>query len=250
MYEEKISELSLATPASFIRAILKATEQKDMISFAGGLPNPISFPQEAIKISTSRVIDNYGAKVFQYGVTAGLVSLREYITHRLNEKYNMNIKAEEILITTGSQQALDLIGKVLINRGDSVVIEKPGYLGAIQAFSQYQPDFHAITLEEDGMDLNELEEVLKTTNPKFAYIVPNYQNPTGLTYSDEKRAQMISLVHQYNCILVEDDPYGELCFAGVPKGYASASDISGSILLGTFSKTITPGTERVINIAR
>ena len=241
MYEEKISERSLATPPSFIRSILKATEQSEVISFAGGLPNPISFPQEELKVSTNRIIDTYGAKVFQYAATAGLPVLREYIANRLNNKYNMDTRPDDILITTGSQQALDLIGKIFINKGDSIVIEKPGYLGAIQAFSQYQPDFHAITLEADGMDLNELEEILKTKHPKFAYTVPNYQNPTGLTYSDEKRKQMLALVHQYNCILVEDDPYGELCFTGEPKGYISASDIHGSILLGTFSKTITPG---------
>ncbi len=241
MNEQKISNLSLVTPLSFIRGILKATEQKDMISFAGGLPNPISFPQEELKVSTNRIIDTYGAKVFQYAATAGLQSLREYIANRLNQKYAMDINPDEIIITTGSQQALDLIGKVLINKGDSIVIEKPGYLGAIQAFSQYQPDFHAITLQEDGMDMDELEEILKTTNPKFAYTVPNYQNPTGLTYSKEKREQMLSLITKYHVILMEDDPYGELCFTGSPKGYISAPNFAGSILLGTFSKTITPG---------
>lgn len=241
MFEEKISERSLATPPSFIRSILKATEQEQTISFAGGLPNPISFPQEAIKESTNRVIDTFGAKVFQYAATAGLLPLREYICNRLHTKYQMEIQPDDIIITTGSQQALDLIGKVFINKGDVVALEKPGYLGAIQAFSQYQPDFHAITLKEDGMDIDELEQVLKNKAPKFLYVIPNYQNPTGISYSDEKRKQVLSLVQQYSCILIEDDPYGELCFEGTPKGYISAKAPQGSILLGTFSKTVTPG---------
>lgn len=241
MNENKISERSLLTPPSFIRGILKATENEEVISFAGGLPNPISFPKEALKESTQRVIDTFGSKVFQYASTAGLLPLRECIANRLNSMYQMEITAEDILITTGSQQALDLIGKVLINKGDAVIIEQPGYLGAIQAFSQYQPQFMPIPIESDGMDMNLLEQTLKQNKVKFAYIVPNYQNPSGLTYSDEKRKEVLALTRKYDCILVEDDPYGELSFDGKPKGYISAHDLEGSILLGTFSKTVTPG---------
>lgn len=241
MNENKISERSLVTPPSFIRGILKTTENEEVISFAGGLPNPISFPKEALKQSTERVIDAFGSKVFQYASTAGLLPLRECIAHRLNTMYQMKITAEEILITTGSQQALDLIGKVLINKGDAVIVEQPGYLGAIQAFSQYQPQFMPIPLEHDGIDMRKLEETLKQNQVKFAYIIPNYQNPSGLTYSDEKRREVFALTRKYGCILVEDDPYGELSFDGKPKGYISSKDLEGSILLGTFSKTVTPG---------
>ena len=240
MYENKISERSLVTPSSFIRGILKATENEEVISFAG-LPNPISFPKEALKESTNRVIDTFGSKVFQYATTAGLQGLRDYIAQRLNRMYQMDVEADEILITTGSQQALDLIGKVLINKGDAVIVEQPGYLGALQAFSQYRPHFLPISLEEDGMNIAALEEALKQNEVKFAYIVPNYQNPSGLTYSDEKRQAVLTLMRKYNCILVEDDPYGELSFDGKPKGYISTQDLEGSILLGTFSKTVTPG---------
>ena len=187
------------------------------------------------------MIDTFGSKVFQYASTAGLLPLRECIANRLNSMYRMEITAEDILITTGSQQALDLIGKVLINKGDAVIIEQPGYLGAIQAFSQYQPQFMPIPIESDGMDMNLLEQTLKQNKVKFAYIVPNYQNPSGLTYSDEKRKEVLALTRKYDCILVEDDPYGELSFDGKPKGYISAHDLEGSILLGTFSKTVTPG---------
>lgn len=241
MFKEKLSDLSLATPSSFIRAILKVTEGEDIISFAGGLPNPISFPKDELKQSTNRVIEKYGSKVFQYSQTAGLTELREYIAKHLCETQGMTIRHEDIIITTGSQQALDLLGKVLINEGDAVIMEEPGYLGAIQAFKQYRPNLCAIPLENDGMDIDRLEDVLKTQDVKFIYTVPNFQNPSGISYSQEKRSQLLALSRKYNCILVEDDPYGDLKFDGNPYGYISKKDPSGSILLGTFSKTVTPG---------
>ena len=206
MFEDKISELSLSTPSSFIRAILKTTQDSNIISFAGGLPNPISFPKEKLAESTQRVIDEYGSKVFQYSVTAGLRELREYIAEHLNKTQRMDVDADEIIVTTGSQQALDMIGKVLINPGDTVILEEPAYLGAIQAFSQYRPAFKAIPLECDGMDMDRLEEKLKDGNVKFIYTVPNFQNPSGLTYSKEKREALHALTRRYECILVEDDP--------------------------------------------
>lgn len=241
MFEDKISELSLSTPSSFIRAILKTTQDSNIISFAGGLPNPISFPKEKLAESTQRVIDEYGSKVFQYSVTAGLRELREYIVEHLNKTQRMDVDADEIIVTTGSQQALDMIGKVLINPGDTVILEEPAYLGAIQAFSQYRTAFKAIPLECDGIDMDKLEEKLKEGNVKFIYTVPNFQNPSGLTYSKEKREALHDLTRKYECILVEDDPYGDLKFEGNPYGYISKKEFDGSILLGTFSKTVTPG---------
>ena len=150
----------------------------------------------------------------------------------------MDVDADEIIVTTGSQQALDMIGKVLINPGDTVILEEPAYLGAIQAFSQYRPAFKAIPLECDGMDMDRLEEKLKEGNVKFIYTVPNFQNPSGLTYSKEKREALHDLTRKYECILVEDDPYGDLKFEGNPYGYISKKEYDGSILLGTFSKTV------------
>ena len=236
-----VSQRIKQTPPSFIRGILKAAESDDVISFAGGLPNPISFPQEALKESMDRVVTDYGSRVFQYATTAGLLGLREYIAQKYQKQYHLDVQPDDIIITTGSQQALDLIGKVLINEGDSIAIEEPGYLGAIQAFSQYQPKFQGVPLLEDGLDIGSLEEVLKAGNVKFAYVVPNFQNPTGLTYSEEKRKAVLELVRKYHCILVEDDPYGELSFDGQIRGYISKDDLKESILLGTFSKTVTPG---------
>lgn len=241
MYNEKISKSSLATPPSFIRSILKTTESADLISFAGGLPNPISFPMEDLKESSARIIDTYASKVFQYSQTAGLPALREYIAARLNHTQGMNITVDEIIITTGSQQALDLIGKVFLDENDPVILEEPGYLGAIQAFSQYRPSFFPIPLEADGIDIDLFAKALEQHSVKFAYLIPNFQNPTGLTYSDEKRKKVLELIQKHHCVLVEDDPYGDLVFAGKPHGYISKQDPSGSILLGTFSKTVTPG---------
>lgn len=249
MNQNMFSESSNATPASFIRAILKTTEADDMISFAGGLPNPVSFPADELKVSSARIIDTYGSKVFQYAQTAGLILLRQYVADRLKITQGMDVTADEIIITTGSQQALDLIGKVFINKGDHVVLEEPSYLGAIQAFSQYRPDFLTVTLENDGMDLNKLAAILAKHNSencdcngvKFIYTVPNFQNPTGLSYSDEKRKELLELVHKYDVVLVEDDPYGDLAFNGCPKGFIQKADATNGILLGTFSKTVTPG---------
>lgn len=236
-----VSERIKQTPPSFIRGILKAAESEDVISFAGGLPNPISFPQEALKESMDRVVADYGSRVFQYSTTAGLLSLREYIAEKYRNQYQLEVNPEDIIITTGSQQALDLIGKVLIDKGDNILLEEPGYLGAIQAFSQYQPHFCGVTLMEDGPNIGQLEEILKQGSIKFAYTVPNFQNPTGLTYSEEKRRAVLNLVRKYHCILVEDDPYGELSFDGTVNGYISQDGLEESILLGTFSKTVTPG---------
>lgn len=188
-----------------------------------------------------RVIINYGSRVFQYATTAGLLLLREYIAEKYRKQYQLDVCPDDIIITTGSQQALDLIGKVLIDKGDRILIEEPGYLGAIQAFSQYQPSFCGVTLQEDGLDIAQFEEALKQGMVKFAYVVPNFQNPTGLTYSEEKRKAVLDLVRKYHCILVEDDPYGELSFDEKVRGYISKDDLNESILLGTFSKTVTPG---------
>lgn len=236
-----ISERIKQTPPSFIRGILKVAESDDVISFAGGLPNSISFPQEALKESMNRVTTEYGSRIFQYASTAGLLPLREYIAEKYRKQYKLDVCAEDIIITTGSQQALDLIGKVLIDEGDSILLEEPSYLGAIQAFSQYQPSFCGVALEEDGPDIAQFEKILQERKIKFAYVIPNFQNPTGLTYSEEKRKAVLELARKYHCILVEDDPYGELSFDGQVRGYISKGDLNDSILLGSFSKIVTPG---------
>lgn len=229
-----------ATPPSFVRGILKAASDPEVISFAGGLPNPISFPQEALLESMERVVKTYGSSVFQYSVTAGLPELRQYIADRYNRIFGIALTVDHVIITTGSQQALDLIGKVLLDKGDGVIVEKPTYLAAIQAFSMQQPVFYPVDLTEEGMAPEQLEAALQ--NPvKFIYAIPDFQNPTGLTYSAGNRERIRGILKDRGVVLVEDDPYGDLRFEGERLPYIGVGKLPGSILLGTFSKTVTPG---------
>lgn len=236
----RYSDRILKTPSSFIRDILKVTEDPSVISFAGGLPNPISFPQEALKESACRIIDEFHGKVFQYSTTNGYAPLRQYIADKYNKNFGLNYTADNVLITTGSQQALDLMAKILLNKGDGVIIEEPGYLGAIQAFMMFEPTFYPVTLEHEGLKLDELEAALKK-GVKFAYTVPNFQNPTGLTYTQERRDAICELFNKYDTVLIEDDPYGELRFKGSTLPYIGAGRLAHSVLHGSFSKTVTPG---------
>lgn len=239
--EEFLSQQAKSTPPSMIRAILKAMQDDEIISFAGGMPNPISFPQEELTKSMKNVVKEYGSKVFQYSLTAGLPQLRKFIADRYNKKFDLGITEDDIIITTGSQQALDLLAKVMIDKGDNVLVEKPGYLGALQAFAQYQPNFVPVELQNDGMNLDELQNILQNTKIKFGYVVPNFQNPTGVSYSKEKREKFYEIMKKNNFLLIEDDPYGELRFEGETLPYIAAGKTKNSVLLGSFSKTITPG---------
>lgn len=237
----QFSERILNTPASFIREILKVIQQDDIISFAGGLPNPVSFSKEELKQSMERVIDQFGDEVFQYSSTEGYRPLREWVAERYRDEYGMDVQADDVLITTGSQQALDLMGKVLINPGDALAIEEPGYLGAIQAFTVFEPHFCPVPLLDDGIDLDRLEQILEERNVKLLYTVPNFQNPTGLTYSVEKRKALCALLNRYSAYLIEDDPYGQLKFEGEVFPYIGSFGLKKSVLFGTISKIITPG---------
>ncbi|ATP38880.1 aspartate aminotransferase [Solibacillus sp. R5-41] len=236
------SDSILYTPSSFIRNILKVTDAEDVISFAGGLPNPISFPIEQLKTSIAHAIDENGAKLFQYSTTQGYLPLREYIANKYNQKQpGLDFKPEDVFITTGSQQALELISKVLLNKGDGIIIEEPGYLGAIQAFTLRQPAFHSVTLEQEGINVEALKEALKKPKVKMVYTVPNFQNPTGLTYTKERREEVYEAVKGEDVIFIEDDPYGELRFTGENLPYIAAGKMENSVVLGSFSKTVTPG---------
>jgi 2-aminoadipate transaminase len=238
--KEVLSEGIRSTPASFVRGILKVAADPSIISFAGGLPNPISFPQDALSESMQRIVKDYGSKVFQYSLTAGLPELRRYIAQRYKAKHGLDITEDEIVITTGSQQALDLIAKVLLDRGDGVVVENPTYLAAIQAFSMSMPKFYPVDLTDEGMDVDGLRRALEN-DVKFVYAIPNFQNPTGLTYSAACRERVFAALDERDTVLIEDDPYGELMFGGTRLPYIGAGRLKNSILLGTFSKTCTPG---------
>ncbi len=226
-------------PRSFVREILKVTDDDDMISFAGGLPNPKSFPVEAINNATSKVLTEDGDKVLQYSTTEGYRKLREFIAHRY-QRQGMDVEVEDILITNGSQQCLDLVGKVFLDRDDGVIMERPTYLAAIQAFGLYEPKFHSVPLLDDGADTNILEKILEEENIKLFYTVSSFQNPTGITYSESKREKVAEIMAEHETILVEDNPYGEIRFMGedIPP---IKSHLPDSILFGTFSKIVSPG---------
>jgi 2-aminoadipate transaminase len=229
-----------ATRKSFIREILKVTQQPEVISFAGGLPNPGLFPVEEIASAASKVLSDEGRNVLQYSTTEGYLPLREFIAQRYLKKSGLNIDPDEILITNGSQQSIDLIGKIFLNKGDRVIIEKPGYLGAIQAFSIFEAEFEAIPLLEDGIDTGLLDRTLSENSAKLFYTVPTFQNPSGITYSAQKRKEVARILKKHNVVCVEDNAYGELRFAGedLPT-IRNYSD--NTILMGSFSKIIAPG---------
>lgn len=233
-------------PRSFIREILKVTLDPEVISFAGGLPNREYFPVEALKRAACEVFDIYGRDVLQYGSSEGDMDLRRYISARYRDRKNLEVPPENILITNGSQQGLDLLGKVMLNQGDGLVIEEPGYLGAIQAFSMFDPRFVPVPMDTGGMILESLAAAVESSAaagkpPKLMYTVPNFQNPSGITYARETRRRIAEYIGTTDILLVEDDPYGELRFAGEDVPSFRSFLPNQSVLLGSFSKTVVPG---------
>ncbi|HII07930.1 MAG TPA: PLP-dependent aminotransferase family protein, partial [Methanotrichaceae archaeon] len=198
---------------SFIREILKVTEDPRIISFAGGLPNPKFFPVREVAEAAQKVLSESGEAALQYSTTEGFLPLREMIAERYAKK-GLKVDAEEILITTGSQQGLDLLGKAFLNKGDRVIVEDPTYLAAIQCFGMFEPEFRSVPLQEKGVDLDALKEALSEIMAKLFYAVPNFQNPTGVSYSEERRKDVASAMKDYGTVFIEDDPYGELRFMG------------------------------------
>lgn len=235
-----LSQRAAGVEPSFIREILKVAQQPGIISFAGGLPNESLFPLQAVRAASDTVLAQEGHAALQYSSTEGHAGLREWIAARYHKRFGLTIPVESILITNGSQQALDLLGKVLLNPGDAVGLEQPGYLGAIQSFSFYQPRFLPLPLNRDGLDLAAMEQILARQQPKLIYTVPNFQNPSGISYSSENRHAVAELLRGRPTLLIEDDPYGELRYRG--KAAPSFKQLlpEQTILLGTFSKTVLP----------
>jgi 2-aminoadipate transaminase len=236
--------------SSVIRELLKLTEQPDVISFAGGLPAPDVFPVEEFRAACNYVLDHFGPQALQYSTTEGYRPLREMIA-RHTARYAVEVTADNILITSGSQQALDFIGRLFLNRGDYIVVESPTYLGALQAWNAYGAQYIPVRADEDGMIVDELEAALRI-GPKFIYILPNFQNPSGYTLSLERRQKLVELADKYGVPIVEDDPYGQLRYEGehIPSVVALDSEFRGPngghysgnvIYLSTFSKLLAPG---------
>jgi 2-aminoadipate transaminase len=236
--------------SSAIRELLKYTEKPDIISFGGGMPAPDVFPVEDFADACQRVMRELGAQALQYGPTEGYVPLREMIA-RHTRRYGINVTTDNILITSGSQQALDLLGKIFINRGDHILVESPTYLGALQAWSAYGAEYVAVPADNNGMVTDTLEEKLRS-GVKFIYALPNFQNPTGVTLALERRHQLVELADRYGVPIIEDDPYGQLRYEGehlpavvvLDGEYRGCPEnpYSGNVIyLSTFSKTLAPG---------
>jgi 2-aminoadipate transaminase len=228
--------------SSAIRDLLKVTEMSDMLSLAGGLPTPDSFPLPDLRREADRLLGEYGPKVVQYSATDGVLDLRRWIADTYSVSLGRPIAVEgEILVTHGSQQALDLLAKVLIDPGDVIVSESPAYLGAVQALELFQPTFEVIPGDHHGMQVELLAERLAAgLRPKLVYVVPNFHNPSGATMSLERRRQLAALADEYELLIVEDDPYGAIRFAGEPLP-AVASFTERAVHLSTFSKIVAPG---------
>jgi len=239
---------------SIIRDLLKLTLQPDIISFAGGLPAPELFPIEAFQEAACRVLADQPATALQYGPTEGYLPLRQFVCERMR-RYGIDTEPANVVITNGAQQALDLIGKLLINPGDRVLVEEPTYLGALQAWNAYQAEYVSVPSDDDGLCTDDLESALRV-GPKFMYVLPNFQNPSGTTLPLTRRLELVRLSNKYGIPIVEDDPYGSLRFEGEHQPPLVALDVDfhrsyglngrgymeGNVIyLGTFSKTLAPG---------
>lgn len=228
--------------ASEIRELLKLTQKPEVISFAGGLPAPELFPVEELKKISLDVLEENGAQALQYGPTEGYQPLREQIAERM-KKVDVDASADNILVLSGSQQGLDFSGKIFLNPGDIVLCESPTYLGAINAFKAYEPKFIEVPTDEHGMVMEDLEDILENNeNVKFVYVIPDFQNPSGRTWSLERRKKLVELANKYNIAIVEDNPYGELRYEGEFLPAVKHFDTEGRVIfLGTFSKIFCPG---------
>jgi len=236
--------------SSQIRELLKFTQRPGMISFGGGLPAPDVFPVQRFEEACHKVLTEQASSALQYGETEGYRPLRELIANNI-ARYGIKAKVENVLITSGSQQALDLIGKLFINAGDRLLVEAPTYLGALQAFNVYGAEYESVPIDENGLRTDLLEDRLRS-GPKFMYVLPNFQNPAGTTLSEGRRHELVLLAEKYGIPIIEDDPYGQLRYEGehLPSlvvldrenlrrddGYS----IGNVIYLSTFSRTLAPG---------
>jgi len=229
---------------SAIREILKVAGAPGVISFAGGLPAPELFPVDAIRRAAEEMMDEDGAGSMQYGLSEGYVPLREWVCRHLSETVGLRLSPDQVLITSGSQQGLDLVGKVLLDPGDTVLVENPSYLGALQAFGAHQARFIGVPSDADGLRPDELRCTLENMpqRPKFIYLIPNFQNPTGTSLSAARRAEIVDLAADFGVPIVEDDPYGRLRYSGMELPALGA--LPGAhdwIYLGTLSKVLSPG---------
>jgi 2-aminoadipate transaminase len=222
---------------SVIREILKVTERPGVLSLAGGLPSPESFPIEAMREATARVLRDNPREALQYAASEGFAPLREWVTEEM-ARHGLSIDAEQVLITTGSQQGLDLVGKVLIDAGSGIAVEAPTYLGALQAFAPYEPEVIAVACDEDGPIP---ESLAAAKGARFLYMLPNFQNPSGRCMSEARRTALVAKARELDLPILEDNPYGDLWFDAEPPRPLASRWAEGTVYLGSFSKVLAPG---------
>lgn len=239
MFAKRMDSLKV----SAIREILKITANPEYISFAGGLPAPELFPIAEMKHAAVAVLDEAGAEALQYSTTEGFMPLRKQIALRMENKLNVHVNHDNIQIISGSQQGLDLSGKLFIDEGDVILCESPTYLAAISAFKAYGPRFIEVPTDDHGMIVEELEKIIKSTPKiKVIYVIPDFQNPTGRTWSLERREKFMALINYYEIPVIEDNPYGELRFEGEILPVLKSMDTKGLVIFfSTFSKIFCPG---------
>ena len=243
MTEFKFSKRVPADGTDAVGAILKAAADPQIISFAGGLPAPELFPVKEMQAAVDLAFEEHGQEAMQYGAAKGVTALREQILKHVKQKENVAGKLENVLVTTGSEQVLDLVGKAFVNPGDTVLVEQPTYLCALDVFKSYGADFVSVEMDDDGMKMDALEAALKA-NPstKLIYTVPNFQNPTGRTMPADRRQKLAELAAKYDVLVLEDNPYGEIRFAGQHVPAVKSFDKDGHVFyMSTFSKTLAPG---------
>lgn len=240
----KFSDLAMDLKASEIRELLKLTTMPQVISFAGGLPAPELFPTEELKKVDDEVLTKEGKQAVQYGTTEGYLPLREKIVKRMYQAFMVDCSADEVMITSGSQQGLSLLAQIFLNKDDVVLVESPTYLGAINAFKLCGPQFVEVPTDEKGIIPEELEKLLAQYGPRvrMMYVIPEFQNPTGITWPLERRKQFIDIINRYDFPVLEDNPYGELRYDGEKVPSLKSMDTKGNIVfLGSFSKIFMPG---------
>lgn len=247
LWESFYAQRARMLTTSSIRELLKMTQVPDIISFAGGLPAPELLPAEEVAAATAEVLQTRGAQALQYGPTEGYMPLREWVAAQLSTPH-LSLTPENILITTGSQQALDLLARIFFDPGDTLLVESPTYMGALQAWSTYEPRYISVPLDEQGVLIDHLEELLQQHRPKLVYVLPTFQNPSGVSLSLQRRQRLIELIERYNLLLLEDDAYSYLRYEGedLPSLLHIAARTTGGLparvfYLGTFSKVLAPG---------
>lgn len=240
----KFSTLASGLKASEIREILKLTTQPEIISFAGGLPAPEFFPIEELKKVDAEILEKEGMQAVQYGTTEGYLPLREKIAEHMKTAFGVDCSAEELMITSGSQQGLSLLSQIFLDPDDVVLVESPTYLGAINAFTLQHPRFIEVPTDEKGIIPEALEKILQEHGKavRLMYVIPEFQNPTGITWTEERRKAFMKVVGAYDFPIIEDDPYGELRYDGEKMKALKSLDTKGQLIfLGSFSKIFMPG---------